>query len=129
MSRRHPKDLILYGLAVTAAAARGKAVAHAEDGRAVLIEGAVPGDTVDVRVTKKSSRYYEGRVERLLTFPKNAPNLPAPTSGCAGGCRWQNMQYRWQLYYKQQEVENNLRRIGGVELPPISPILGCEHEY
>mgnify|MGYP005966662621 FL=1 len=53
MSRRHPKDLILYGLAVTDAAARGKAVAHAEDGRAVLIEGAVPGDTVDVRVTKK----------------------------------------------------------------------------
>lgn len=52
MSRRHPKDLILYGLAVTDAAARGKAVAHAEDGRAVLIEGAVPGDTVDVRVTK-----------------------------------------------------------------------------
>ena len=83
MSRRHPKDLILYGLAVTDAAARGKSVAHAEDGRAVLIEGAVPGDTVDVRVTKKSSRHYEGRVERLLTLSENAPNLPAPTSGCA----------------------------------------------
>ena len=129
MSRRHPKDLILYGLAVTDAAARGKAVAHAEDGRAVLIEGAVPGDTVDVRVTKKSSRYYEGRVERLLTLSEKRTEPPCPHFGVCGGCRWQNMQYRWQLYYKQQEVENNLRRIGGVELPPISPILGCEHEY
>ena len=129
MSRRHPKDLILYGLAVTDAAARGKAVAHAEDGRAVLIEGAVPGDTVDVRVTKKSSRYYEGRVERLLTLSEKRTEPPCPHFGVCGGCRWQNMQYRWQLCYKQQEVENNLRRIGGVELPPISPILGCEHEY
>src|SRR5690606_25859366 len=49
--------------------------------------------------------------------------------GVCGGCKWQHMEYRHQLYYKQREVENNLRRIGGLELPEIDPILGSENEY
>lgn len=129
MSRRHPKDLILPQLAVTDAAARGKSVAHSADGRAVLIEGAVPGDVVDVQVTKKTARYYEGRALNFLEFSDKRTTPPCPHFGVCGGCRWQNMQYRWQLHYKQNEVENNLRRIGGVELPETSPILGCENEY
>ena len=129
MSRRHPKDLVLPALHVTDAAARGKSVAHAQDGRAVLIEGAVPGDTVDVRVTKKNSRYYEGRAENILEYSDKRADPPCPHFGVCGGCRWQNMQYSWQLHYKQQEVENSLRRIGGLELPPVSPILGCQEPY
>ena len=129
MSRRHPKDLILPHLAVTDAAARGKSVAHAPDGRAVLIEGAGPGDTVDVRVTKKNARYYEGRVENILSYSDKRTDPPCPHFGVCGGCRWQNMQYPWQLHYKQQEVENNLRRIGGLELPPAEPILGCDQAF
>ncbi len=129
MSRRHPKDLILPQLAVTDAAARGKSVAHSADGRAVLIEGAVPGDVVDVQVTKKTARYYEGRALNFLELSDKRTAPLCPHFGICGGCRWQNMQYRWQLYYKQNEVENNLRRIGGVELPDTSPILGCENEY
>lgn len=129
MSRRHPKDLILPQLAVTDAAARGKSVAHSADGRAVLIDGAVPGDVVDVQVTKKTARYYEGRALNFLELSDKRTLPPCPHFGICGGCRWQNMQYRWQLYYKQNEVENNLRRIGGLELPKTDPILGCENEY
>lgn len=129
MSRRHPKDLILPGLPVTDAAARGKSIAHAPDGRAVLIDGAVPGDVVDIRVTRKTARYYEGRVDRIVSLSDKRTDPPCPHFGTCGGCRWQNMQYRWQTHYKQQEVENNLRRIGGLDLPEILPIIGCENEY
>lgn len=129
MSRRHPKDLILPGLPVTDAAARGKSIAHAPDGRAVLIDGAVPGDVVDIRVTRKTARYYEGRVDRIASLSDKRTDPPCPHFGTCGGCRWQNMQYRWQTHYKQQEVENNLRRIGGLDLPEPLPIIGCENEY
>ena len=129
MSRRHPKDLILPGLPVTDAAARGKSIAHAPDGRAVLIDGAVPGDVVDIRVTRKTARYYEGRVDRIVSLSDKRTDPPCPHFGTCGGCRWQNMQYRWQTHYKQQEVENNLRRIGGLDLPEPLPIIGCENEY
>lgn len=80
MSRRHPKDLVLENLEVTDAAAQGKSVAHSEDGRAVLILGAVPGDIVDVRVTKKKSKYYEGTAERIVKPSDHTPPNTAAAS-------------------------------------------------
>lgn len=129
MSRRHPKDLVLENLEVTDAAAQGKSVAHSEDGRAVLILGAVPGDIVDVRVTKKKSKYYEGTAERIVKPSEKRTTPPCAHFGVCGGCKWQNMDYRWQLFYKQKEVGNNLRRLGGLDMPDPLPIKGCGNEY
>ena len=129
MSKRHPKDLILPNLTVTDAAAQGKAVSHSEDGRAVLITGAVPGDVVDVRVTKKKSKYYEGTVENLIHPSEKRVNPPCEHFGVCGGCKWQNMAYQDQIFYKQKETENNIRRIGNIEPKEVLPIKGCEKQY
>ncbi|MDD4819738.1 MAG: 23S rRNA (uracil(1939)-C(5))-methyltransferase RlmD [Flavobacteriales bacterium] len=129
MSKRHPKDLILPNLTVTDAAAQGKSVSHSEDGRAVLITGAVPGDVVDVRVTKKKSKYYEGTVERIISPSEKRVAPMCEHFGVCGGCKWQNMAYQDQIFYKQKEVENNIRRIGNIEPNEIVPIKGCEKQY
>ena len=101
MSRRHPKDLVLENLEVTDAAAQGKSVAHSEDGRAVLILGAVPGDIVDVRVTKKKSKYYEGTAERIVKPSEKRTTPPCAHFGVCVGCYWHKRVCRWQLLFKQ----------------------------
>ena len=126
---KRPKNLILESLVVSDAAAQGKSVAHATDGRAVLISGAVPGDVVDARVIKKKSKYYEATVERLITASDKRVEAPCAHFGVCGGCKWQNMGYEWQTYYKEKEVVNNIRRIGGVETGEILPIKGCREQY
>ena len=126
---KRPKNLILESLVVSDAAAQGKSVAHATDGRAVLISGAVPGDVVDARVIKKKSKYYEATVERLITASDKRVEPPCAHFGVCGGCKWQNMGYEWQTHYKEKEVVNNIRRIGGVETGEILPIKGCREQY
>ncbi|MBR4402557.1 MAG: 23S rRNA (uracil(1939)-C(5))-methyltransferase RlmD [Flavobacteriales bacterium] len=127
--RKRPKNLILESLVVSDAAAQGKSVAHATDGRAVLISGAVPGDVVDARVIKKKSKYYEATVERLITASDKRVEPPCAHFGVCGGCKWQNMGYEWQTHYKEKEVVNNIRRIGGVDTGEILPIKGCREQY
>lgn len=126
---KRPKNLILPSLIVSDAAAQGKSVAHAEDGRTVLISGAVPGDVVDARVIKKKSRYYEATVERLIEPSDKRVEPPCKHFGVCGGCKWQNMDYKWQIHYKENEVVNNIRRIGGVNPEVILPIKGCSEQY
>ncbi|MBQ1276212.1 MAG: 23S rRNA (uracil(1939)-C(5))-methyltransferase RlmD [Flavobacteriales bacterium] len=126
---KRPKNLILESLVVSDAAAQGKSVAHAVDGRAVLISGAVPGDVVDARVIKKKSKYYEAQVERLIEESDKRVVPPCSHFGVCGGCKWQNMGYEWQTHYKEKEVVNNIRRIGGVDTGEILPIKGCREQY
>lgn len=114
---------------VTGTGTRGKAVGRAPDGRVVFMTGAIPGDTVSVQTFKKRKGYYEGRVQELL---KPSPDRVEPKCvhfGTCGGCKWQHMDYRAQLRYKQEEVVQNLQRIGKVELPEIEPILPAPAPY
>jgi len=105
-------------------AAEGKALSRV-DGKVVFIEGAVPGDVVDVRVTKSKKDWAEGKAIRIHQFSNDRVNPFCEHFGICGGCKWQMLPYEKQLQYKQHEVEQNLRRIGKVSLPPIEPILGC----
>ncbi len=128
MGRRN-KRVILEGLEVIDAGAKGKAVAKAEDGRVVFINNAVPGDVVTVQTHKKRRSYYEGTA---IAFEKLSERRVDPVCdyfGTCGGCKWQHTGYEHQLYFKQKEVENNLKRLGGIELPAISPILGSAETY
>ena len=126
---RTNKRVILENLEVIDAGAKGKAVARAEDGRVVFINNAVPGDIATVQTHKKRKAYYEGTA---ISFSKYSDKRVEPVCeyfGTCGGCKWQHMGYEHQLYFKQKEVENNLIRIGHLELPEVSPIIGSEEQY
>ncbi|MEM0516724.1 23S rRNA (uracil(1939)-C(5))-methyltransferase RlmD [Aequorivita flava] len=128
MARKN-KRVILENLEVIDAGAKGKAVAKAPDGRVVFIDNAVPGDVVAVQTHKKRKAYYEGSAISISKYSEKRTEPVCPHFGTCGGCKWQNMAYEHQLFYKQKEVTQNLTRIAKVALPPIDPILGSEKQY
>jgi 23S rRNA (uracil1939-C5)-methyltransferase len=128
MARRNKKQ-VFTNVDVIDAGAKGKTVAKAPDGKVIFLSNAVPGDVVDIQTFKKRKAYYEGKA---LTFHKLSDKRTTPVCehfGTCGGCKWQHMGYEHQLYYKQKEVTNNLTRLGHIELPEVTPILGSEQQY
>jgi 23S rRNA (uracil1939-C5)-methyltransferase len=124
MSRGKKQLPILESVTITDVAAEGKALAKV-DGMAVFVPYAVPGDVVDIQLTRKKNNYAEGRVIRFRSYSEQRAEAFCEHFGTCGGCKWQILPYSEQLKYKQQQVEDNLKRIGKVELPEISPILGA----
>ncbi len=128
MSRRKVKQ-VFTNIEVIDAGAKGKCVAKAPDGRVIFLSNAVPGDVVDIQTFKKRKSYYEGKA---IVFHKLSDKRTEPTCehfGTCGGCKWQHMSYENQLFYKQQEIVNNLTRLGHLELPEVTPILGASEQY
>lgn len=129
MSRRKNTRKIFENIPVLDAGAKGKAIAKAPDGRVIFIDNAVPGDIATIQTTKQRKAYYEGSAISFASFSDKRVTPPCEHFGVCGGCKWQHMGYEHQLFFKQNEVENNLRRIGKIELPPIQPILGAPEQY
>lgn len=121
--RKKNKNQVLEDIAVTGYAAEGKALAKL-DGKVIFISGAVPGDVADILLTKNKKDWAEGRALRIKEFSKERVEPFCKHFGVCGGCKWQMLPYNKQLAYKQQEVEQNLRRIGKTGLPDILPIIG-----
>lgn len=122
MPRRSKPQPIWENVPVTGWGANGKALARV-DGLVVFIQGAVPGDVADLRITKKKSSFAEAEAIRIN---ERSPDRVEPFCthfGTCGGCKWQDLAYERQLTYKQQQVVDNLTRLGGLELPEVSPIL------
>jgi 23S rRNA (uracil1939-C5)-methyltransferase len=119
------KNITLQNVAVEDYAAEGKALARV-DGKVIFIEGAVPGDIVDVRLGKNKKDWAEGKVTLVHQYGADRVDPFCEHFGVCGGCKWQMLPYKKQLFYKQQEVEQHLKRIGKITLPAIQPILGCE---
>jgi len=111
-------------LSVSAYAAEGKSIAHLEDGKVVFIENAIPGDVVDVHISKNKKSYAEGKVTRLVTPSELRIEPFCDHFGVCGGCKWQMLPYAQQTAYKQQQVADQLHRIGHVELPDMQTIMG-----
>ena len=104
-------------------AAEGKAIAKVND-LVIFVPYVVPGDVVDLQIKRKKNKYAEAEA---VKFHELSPNRAVPFCqhyGVCGGCKWQVLPYSEQIRYKQKQVEDNLRRIGKIELPEISPILG-----
>jgi 23S rRNA (uracil1939-C5)-methyltransferase len=117
------KGDILSGIHVESMAAEGKCVARVE-GKVLFIEGAVPGDVADVMLYKIKSSFMEGRAVNIIS-PSHLRTAPfCEHFGMCGGCKWQHLSYESQLAFKQQQVIDNLERLGGLSLPPIRPIVG-----
>ena len=112
-------------ITITDVAAEGKALAKVND-LVVFVPYVVPGDVVDLQLKRKKNKYAEAVAVKFHEFsPKRAVPF-CQHYGVCGGCKWQCLTYEDQIKYKQKQVTDNLTRIGKVELPEISPILGSE---
>jgi 23S rRNA (uracil1939-C5)-methyltransferase len=129
MARQKNKRQIFEHIEVIDAGAKGKTVAKAPDGRVVFLPNAVPGDIVDVRTFKKRTAYYEGKAIKFHTLSDKRTEPQCEHFGVCGGCKWQHMDYKYKLEFKQKEVTNNLIRIGHLQLPEVAPILGSSEQY
>src|SRR5690606_41551129 len=111
---------VIENIRVGTMAAEGKCVARI-NGQVIFLEGCAAGDLVNARLTRIRSNFLEGTVTEILEY---APDRTEPFCihfGLCGGCSWQHIRYETQLQYKQQQVVDNLERIGGLQLPAISP--------
>lgn len=123
--RRKQELPILENLLITDAGAEGKAVARYEN-LVVFVSYGVPGDRVDVKLTKKKKTYAEGRILNIVEYSPLRTFPPCKHFGLCGGCRWQNMRYEVQLAYKQKQVKDNLQRLGGFDFPEPTAIVGAD---
>ena len=123
---RKKLDLVLEDITIESVAAEGKALAH-YDGAVVFVESAVPGDVVDIRIIKKKPNYMEGFVVKMKKPSEHRLKPFCEHFGFCGGCKWQPLPYEMQLQAKQQQVWDQLVRLGHLDIPPISPILGSEN--
>lgn len=125
MTRKHKPFPLLENVTIEAVAAEGKCVAHAND-MAVFVPFVVPGDVVDLQIRKKKHKYCEAEAVRIIERSSLRTTPMCDHFGICGGCKWQNLRYEEQLKAKQQQVYDQLSRIGKVELPEFMPILGSQ---
>ena len=125
MGKRRKDYPLIEGLQITTLAAEGKAMGKHEN-QVVFVPMTLPGDVVDVQIRKHHRRYMEGTVVR---FVEKSPLRVEPFCqhfGTCGGCKWQNLPYEEQLKQKRQQVEDQLVRIGHLDIPEVMPCLGSE---
>ena len=125
MSRKRKELPLLSAVEITDVAAEGKALVRIDD-LVVFVPFVIPGDIVDLQLTKKKHSYAEAEAVRILQPSKDRLEPFCPHFGVCGGCKWQMLPYELQLQAKQKQVMDALTRIGKVELPPCSPILGSK---
>ena len=129
MARKNTDKIVFDYVKVLDAGAKGVSIAKAPDGKVIFIPNVVPGDVVDVQTFKKRKAYYEGKAVKFHKLSEHRIEPICEHFGVCGGCKWQNMNYRQQLFYKENEVKNHLQRIGKIALPEFEPILGSEKQF
>ena len=120
------KKPFLEDITIEATAAEGNGLAHV-DGKVVFVKQGIPGDVVDVQVNKVRSGYSQGFIVRMKSPSPHRLSPFCAHFGTCGGCTWQTLPYAMQTAFKQQQVVDQLTRIGHLQLPEVSPILGSEH--
>lgn len=126
MARRKKK---VENVHITGIADKGKAVGRDSEGIVYFVEGAVPGDIVDVLVLRKKKSFRQGIVTQFKHYSEDRVEARCQHFGVCGGCKWQNLDYQAQLKYKQKTVEDAMRKIGGLDKSLVLPILGSEKVY
>ena len=126
--RKTKEQPVIEEVTITDVGAEGKAVARI-DGMVVFVPFVVPGDVVDIKLIKKKKNYAEGRVVNIRHYSDKRIEPRCPHFGTCGGCRWQNLNYADQLSAKQQQVRDNLERLGGIDCSGMRDICGSENIY
>ena len=123
MARKKKPLPLLERITIEAVAAEGKCLFHWND-LVVFVPFCVPGDVCDVQIRRKKHSFAEGEVVRFIEYSNVRATPFCQHFGICGGCKWQNLPYSEQLKFKQQQVFDQLTRIGKIELPEFRPILG-----
>ncbi|MDD2491528.1 MAG: 23S rRNA (uracil(1939)-C(5))-methyltransferase RlmD [Bacteroidales bacterium] len=117
---------ILEGVVIESVAAEGRSIAKV-NGKVLFVPFAIPGDIADIEIHRKKSGWMEGVIKKIITPSPDRIEPFCSHYGVCGGCKWQPLPYPLQLKYKQQQVEDQLKRIGGLSLPDVLPIMGSEN--
>ena len=128
MARKKKELPLLENILITDVAAEGKAIAKV-DNLVIFVPYVVPGDIVDLQIKRKKHSYAEAEAVKIHKLSDKRVAPVCQHFGVCGGCKWQCLAYEHQLAYKQKQVVDNLTRIGKIELPEISPILGSKDTY
>jgi 23S rRNA (uracil1939-C5)-methyltransferase len=123
--RKKKEAPLLENVLIEDYAAEGKSLARV-NGKVIFVEGAVPGDVVDVQLQKNKADWGEGFVKKFHTYSDIRVKPFCSHFGVCGGCQWQMLPYEQQLVYKHKQVFDNLTRIAKIPLPVIPPILGAK---
>ncbi|MGV3657224.1 MAG: class I SAM-dependent RNA methyltransferase [Chitinophagaceae bacterium] len=124
---RKKKNIVLQNILIEDYAAEGKSLAR-QEGKVIFVEGVVPGDRVDVRLTKSKKDWAEGTPLNFQSYSTDRVEPFCRHFGVCGGCQWQMLPYSKQLQFKQKQVSDNLKRIGKVALPDMLPIVGAAED-
>jgi 23S rRNA (uracil1939-C5)-methyltransferase len=128
MRRRKPNLPVFENIEIIDAGSEGKAVARIDD-KVIFIPYVVPGDIVDVKIVKKRKSYFEGKAIKIHKYSDLRVDPLCSHFGLCGGCKWQNLTYEKQLFYKQKQVFDNFTRIGKFQFPEILPIIPSKNQY
>lgn len=123
--RKKKEQPIIEEVTIADVGAEGKAIARV-DGMVVFVPFVVPGDVADIKILKKKHSYAEGRAVAIRHYSEKRVEPQCPHFGTCGGCRWQNLNYADQLAAKEQQVRDNLERLGHIDCSGLRPICGSE---
>jgi 23S rRNA (uracil1939-C5)-methyltransferase len=126
MKKKEPK--LIESVAITDMSSEGKGIARLE-GKVHFVKQAVPGDVADILVYHSKKNYAEARISQLITPSALRTNPVCDYFGLCGGCKWQNIDYKSQLTFKEKTVSDALTRIGKLEHIEINPIIGADEIY
>ena len=125
MAKRKQSYPLIEGLEIIDIAAEGKSLGKYND-MVVFVPMTVPGDVVNVQINNKRRRFMEGYVTEYITKSPLRIDPFCEHFGTCGGCKWQNLPYKQQLHQKEKQVKDQLARIGQIDIPEVSPIMGSE---
>ncbi|RYZ54470.1 MAG: 23S rRNA (uracil(1939)-C(5))-methyltransferase RlmD, partial [Sphingobacteriales bacterium] len=125
---KRKKKQPVYNIKIESYAAEGKSIGYLEDGKVLFVENVIPGDIINARISKQKKSWAEGRLMDLVQPSPDRVEPFCPHFGVCGGCKWQMLPYEHQLRFKQQQVKDQLSRIGQVALPEINTIIGSSQE-
>lgn len=119
----------LDSLVIEQVAFGGKGIGRLSNGKICFVPGVIPGERVEVSIQRERASYAEARLERITEASPHRVKPPCPYYGPCGGCQYQHVSYEEQLVLKTRQVADVLRRLGGVENPPVEPAVASPLPY
>ncbi len=126
--RKTKQRQLIEQVLITDAAAEGNAIAKVDD-MVIFVPFVVPGDVVDLEIYRKKKNFAQAKAVKIHKYSEKRVEQQCPHFTQCGGCKWQTLNYSEQVKYKQQQVRDNLERIGKIDCSQMQSILPSENIY